>query len=260
MLIVSVPSVDFTHFEKFKNNNVKIIRDEDYAKDYITDQEYWGLSSGYINQEICKLAFHEFCEYENYLCIDSDVRFIKDFRVSDFMYNSQYPYTVLVMDKDLYTKKFYSKYASFRKELITRIFNYLDYDDKRYLTCHGMTVLNRRVLKDFKRRFMLKRRLKYIDLIAISPYEFTWYNVWLQKNNYKYYAVEPFFKTFHSGIEYNMSRLSLVRLEDIRTHYIGIVMNSNWNKGNKILKYRDPGILCKLLYNFIRIFSESGRL
>ena len=40
-----------------------------------------GLSAGYINQEIVKLCFWETGLADNYLCLDSDAEFVRDFHV-----------------------------------------------------------------------------------------------------------------------------------------------------------------------------------
>lgn len=253
-LYISVPETDRYLFqEKVKvEDNVVIISDESYAEEYFTNEEYWGLSKGYINQEICKLSFWETGIARNYLCIDSDVYFIRDFYLTDFMANKETPYSVLVMDKDLQVQPFYNEFGKWRHDLIKKIFHTVGYEDRRYLTCHGMTVLNSKVLKDLKENFMKKHNFGYKDLIRISPYEYTWYNVWLQKSKIiDIYAVEPFFKTFHMREEYEMSRVSLITELLLAEQYVGIIMNSNWKPIPPPDKYQNPGRLEVFIHKFI---------
>jgi hypothetical protein len=252
-LYVSVGEKDFPAFEKLSSNNVKIISDESYARDYFPNESFHNLSLGYINQEICKLSFWESSLADNYLCLDADCLFIRDFYVSDFMADKNTPYTVLTMDKDLSIEKHYQKFWARRQSFIQKIYDEASLDDRRLRTCHGMQVLNIKVLKSLKEDFMQNKGLTYADLIKIAPYEFTWYNVWFQKCNLvKEYAVEPFFKTFHMRIDYNFSRLKLLKEDDLARAYVGIVLNSNWGNKKLPVKYKKPNFVFKIIYTCLK--------
>jgi len=250
-LFVSVPEKEINLYTKFNNKNISVITDESYAGNFFTNKSYHGLSTGYINQEICKLSFWESNIAENYLCIDSDLQFIRKFYISDFMADKNTPYTVLVMDKDLSIEKHYHDFWNFRQTFIKKIYDDIGLNDKRLRTCHGMQVLNSKVLKSLKKDFMTVKKYSYSDLIKISPYEFTWYNAWFQKCKLiKEVAVEPFFKTFHMRIDYIFSKLKLLNLSDLSYSYIGIIMNSNWN--NKHDKYTKTSFFYKKLYSLLK--------
>lgn len=250
-LYVSVPEKDVSLFSQHIDEKI-IVSDESYAKKYFTKYEYWGLSRGYINQEICKLSFWENEVAENYLFVDSDAYFIRDFTLADFMQDANTPYSVLVMDKDLNTQYFYKEFSANRTANIKKIFDAVQLNDRRLLTCHGMTVMNGMVLKDFKKNYLNKNNMTYSDLIRISPYEYTWYNAWLQKCNIiKVVAVEPFFKTYHVRTEYIFSRMKLISESNLSSQYVGIVMNSNWTPKPPPSKYRNPGIMMSRLYKII---------
>ena len=250
-MIVSVPQTEVDLYNKFTSDNIEIVSDESYAADYFTDDKYHGLSLGYINQEICKLAFWETKLTKNYLCIDSDLLFIRDFHEADFMADKDTPYTILVMDKDLAIEKHYHDFWLWRQEFIKKIYNAVGLKDRRYRTCHGMQVLNAKVLADLKNTFMQSKGYSYGDLIKIAPYEFTWYNAWFQKCGLvKEMAVEPFFKTFHMRIEYVFSRLRKLKLEDYAYSYVGIILNGNWDK--PVDHYEKPKWWMNKLYKFLR--------
>lgn len=251
-LYVSVPSSDEAAFKQIVGSEATVIADESYAESYFTTEMYWNLSLGYINQEICKLSFWETGIAKNYLCVDSDAYFIRDFYKNDFMATKSTPYSVLVMDKDLNTQEYYREFGRWRLGHIKRIFEEVGYDDRRYLTCHGMTVLSSAVLKDFKKNFLRKKKISYKDLIKISPYEYSWYNAWLQKSKIiDVVAVEPFFKTFHMRKEYQLSRISMIKEADIAEYYVGIIMNSNWKPIPPPVRYRDPGMVCEKIYQLV---------
>lgn len=229
-LYLSAPQNDLEKFKNFSQDNIFVISDESYAGEYLVNMPTAGFSAGYFNQEICKLAFWETDFAENYLCLDSDVIFIRDFYVSDFMKDEHIPYTVLVQDKEIHSASWYSHYKQ-RKEWIKKIWDYLEYDDTRYRTCHGVQVLNSKVMKSLKEDFMRKKNLEYKDLIEYSPLEFSWYNAWFQKSEIiKEYAVEHFVRYFHNRADYLFSRLSALSLDRLKNEYVGIVLNSNWSK------------------------------
>ena len=251
-LVISCPSNDIKIFKDFNNTPlITIITDESYAQNYMSSEPILGFTPGYINQEICKLAFWETNITNNYLCIDSDTYFIRNFYLIDFMHDLETPYSVLVMDKDLATQDFDQVYWDRRQTHIKKIFDIIELKDPRFLTCHGMTVFSRKVLESFQRNFLAPQKWSYLDIIKISPFEFTWYNAWLQKSNaINVYAVEPFFKVFHYRREYIFSILKGLREKDLARSYLGIVMQSNWHCG---LNYQNKNPVYSLLKLLIKI-------
>jgi hypothetical protein len=179
--------------------------------------------------------------------------FIRDFCRADFMADGQTPYTVLVMDKDLSVEKYYRGFWENRQALVKKIYDAVGLADRRLRTCHGMQVLNAKVLKSLKEDFLPSRNWQYKDLIAFSPYEFTWYNAWFQKCGLvREFAVEPFFKTFHMREEYAFSRLKLIKEQDLAKAYVGIVLQSNWQKGGSLRQYEDPGLWHGVFYKILK--------
>ena len=69
-LFLSVPEADICEFKQFESKTIHIIPDEVYAGKYFTNKKLHNLPVGYVNQEICKLAFWESEIAKNYLCVD----------------------------------------------------------------------------------------------------------------------------------------------------------------------------------------------
>lgn len=99
---------------------------------------------------------------------------------------------------------------------------------------------------------MKPKMLQYNDLLKISPYEFTWYNVWFQKSELiKEITVEPFFKMLHMRQEYTFSRLRLLRQEDFALAYVGLILNSKWIPKTP-LNYENPdNFFYKIFYKIV---------
>ena len=248
---ISVPTSDFDLFASvIDTSNVHLITDESIT-DQLTSEAICGLPPGYINQEIVKLEFWKTSLCKNYFCIDSDSYFIRDFGYHDFMYDDVTPYSVLIEDKELCIDPDYRSYWTPRHKRLMDITKVMDYKSNILLTCHNSTTFNSKVLESFNREFLSPKGFALVDILKIAPYEFSWYNFWLQKEKpIMVIPVEPLFKMFHYKKQYNEAREKGITERDIARAYIGIVMNSNWNPGAVNCRYIDPskGLLHRLAH------------
>lgn len=219
-------------FSYLEGADVRIIQEEDICEDVFVEDAGW--SAGYLNQEIYKLAFWEMGLCSNYMCIDSDAVFIRPFYMKDFMYDENTPYTSLEEDNDLKSDVYYNRlYWNSRMERIKKIEDELDYHPHHLLTCHGFQIFSGAVLNSLKNDFMMPHGYTYKNLIEISPYEFTWYNLWLQKTEViSIHPIAYLFKCFHLKQHHIISVLGGMKIEDWAKGYIGIIVNSNYGVGN----------------------------
>lgn len=240
-LYISVPEGDLNLAKKWNSDYIIVVSDESYADKYLVTEGFNGLTPGYVNQELCKLLFFKSRALQNYFCLDSDSYFISDFYLDDFMFNKTTPFTVLVQDKDMCIDPFYyKKFWLGRQQSIQRIFDFVELADKRLRTCHGHQIMSSLVLKDMEERLVLAKQIEWVDLIKLSPHEFTWYNAWFQKCGIlDEKAIEPIFKTIHTYKEYVILQISNIKLNDIKRSYKGIVLNSKW-KPRTPLYYKMP--------------------
>ncbi|RDU62096.1 DUF6492 family protein [Helicobacter sp. MIT 14-3879] len=242
-------------FKKFEDKNISIILDSDFASsNLIKNKILKDFSIGYINQEIAKLCFFESNIAEHYLCIDSDSIFIRDFKKEDFFYDDSTPYICLVQDKDLHSKPYYKDFAKARINNIKKIFDFLELKDKRLRTCHNTQIISSIVMKDFKIKVMQNKNLSYSDLLKISPFEFTWYSAYFQKCGIiNEVSIEPFFKMYHTKVEYLFDKISNQSLENLKDNYIGVILNSNWWGGVEHKKaFKNRTILDRILFFIIK--------
>ena len=230
-LFIVIPDSDVELFSSMTGSNVEIFSEELLGK-YLVDSPVHDLRPGYINQEIVKLAFWELGLTENYFCVDSDAEFIRDFGFSDFMANDTTPYTVLVEDKELLVEpRYYKQYWKTREAEIRHIQELVGLDTQVIRTCHGHQVFSATVLRSFKEKFLEPRGWSYVDALAESPYEFSWYNMWLQKDHgIEIHTREPFVKVFHHEGHHLEYILRGVTQADIARGYLAVVVNSNYSR------------------------------
>jgi hypothetical protein len=207
-LYIVAPSSELHEFEKFSGEFIELLSDESITSNLVHDDSVRGIRPGYINQEIVKLAFWEKRLCENYFCMDSDGVFIRNFFITDFMYNDETPFTILVEDNELKVEpEYYHNYWIGREKAIRIIQEEVGLVDKRLLTCHAFAIFSCKVLESFYINYLTSKNRTYIDLMRISPYEFSWYNMWLQKDKTIDIQIkEPIIKFFHQKahhIEYS---------------------------------------------------------
>lgn len=231
-LHVLVPARDVTEFATLESAHIRIHAEEDLLGDHLVTQGAHGLSVGYINQEIVKLAFWETGLAENYFCVDSDAVFIRPFTSSDFMRDETTPYSVLVQDKELEVEpRYYRDHWRGRERSIRLIMDQIGLEDPIVRTCHGHQVFSTRVLRSFVTDFLDPRGWSYADALALAPYEFSWYNMWLQKSQViPIHAIEPLVKVFHNEDQHVASLLLGESIEDFARAYVAIVVNSNFSR------------------------------
>ena len=257
-LYVVVPDDDVALFATMTSDNMTVLSEDVFAQ-HLVKEPVHGLRAGYINQEIVKLAFAELGLAQNYWCVDSDAEFIRPFGRADFMYDEVTPYQVLVEDRDLMVEpRYFREYWQERHATLQLIAREIGLDDRVILTCHGHQVFSSDVLRAFREDFLEPRGWTYIDALRIAPYEFSWYNLWLQKSQViPIHAREPWVKVFHHEGNHFEAILRQVRVADLARAYIAVVVNSNYSRDMGLLDLRTskPAALAPYLS-----YRELGQL
>ena len=238
-MFVVVPEADVEVFESMVAGRATVLDEALFAPHLVSEQVH-GLRPGYVNQEIVKLAFAELELAENYFCVDSDAEFIRPFGRADFMFDESTPYQVLVEDRELNVDpRYYEEYWQSRQESLQRIAREVGLDDRIVLTCHGHQVFSSLVLKSFREEFLAPRNWTYADALAIAPYEFSWYNLWLQKSQViPIHIREPWVKVFHHEGNHLEAILRRVRVDDLARAYLAVVVNSNYSRDLGLMDLR----------------------
>ncbi len=249
-LFICVPQQDYKLFETYINTKkVSLITDESVVEQVFSDNfKYFSL--GYMNQQLVKLNFWKLRLCENYMCIDSDAYFIKDFYLSDFMHDEKNPYSVLYHYEEHFFNKEHIHLIENYKDQLTKIKKEIGFNSRQYLSCCGFAILSSKVLESFETKFLIPNKLSYIDILTKVPLEFSWYNQWLLKDKTIDIFTHPqFFKIFHYKDQYDEARKKTLTEADISRMYFGICMNSNWYPFPSPLKYKNPSKVNLLIYN-----------
>lgn len=226
-----VPDADVPQFEALAGEHV-VVLSEAPLEPLFTSEPIHGIRPGYINQEIVKLAFWELELADNYFCVDSDAVFIRDISESDFVAPDGNPYTVLVEDNELKVEpRYYREHWQSREAALRRIADEVGLDDPILRTCHGHQVFSAAVLRSFRDVFLFPREWTYLDALRIAPYEFSWYNFWLQATSVMpIHQREPLVKVFHNEGQHLEYILRGITTEDMARGFLALVVNSNYSR------------------------------
>jgi hypothetical protein len=220
---ISVPDQDI---ELFKNNittNVIVI----------SDSEIDSENTGWQGQQIVKSQFWKLKVCKNYVCIDSDSYFIKDFTTKDFMYDEETPYTICHEDKDLLEWSIRSNLGfdiqkSFQEDR-NKVMNLFNRTGAYYDFGPSPVIWNCNVWNSLFENYMKPNNLSFKNLISFSPSEFTWYGEWLLVSKViSLYPKQPIMKVFHYGQQYHEAKQKGYTEKDFTKNYLGIIMQSNW--------------------------------
>lgn len=239
-LFLVVPDADAARFAHLGAGQVHVLPESTFGG-HLTSTDIAGFSAGYINQEVIKLCFWEAGLADNYLCLDSDAEFIRDFGPDDFMADSRTPYTFLSEDAALRAEpEYYRDHWTHREPRLRAIQNEIGIVDTRILTVHGQAVFSAVVLASFRDDFLAARSWDYLDALAIAPYEPTWYCMWLQHSRTIDVVMrEPVFKTFHNAAQHIDYLLQGITAHDAARGYVGVIVNSNYSRGAGVINFGD---------------------
>lgn len=231
-LLVSVNDEDVNYFKNnLQTDLFEIIKDSDIIDCKIIDP--WKY------QQIIKSQLHRINVTENYICLDSDSFFIKDFYFSDFFQND-IPHTIIHQQKELFSwlsinrKHFKDDPKDYFEQISRTVMDKLGRKGICYDYGPSPTIWSNKVWRDFQTNYLELNQINYSELIEKYPSEFTWYGEWLLKSNIiPVFPREPLFKVFHYKKQYHDFVKEGHTIESIKENYMGIVLQSNWNRNLK---------------------------
>ena len=226
---ISVPVGDVGAFQDLSRrfNDVSVLADDHFGIPTI-DRKIWGFAPGYISQQLVKLSVQRLSEARNYVMLDSDIYFIRDFTTKDFIAPDGTGLTVLAEDKDLAADPAWAPFAEARAKKIDLIADRLGAPTVSPASCFNNAIFQDSVLHDFH-DWCRSESLSLLDLMAIAPVEFTWYNLFLVKHcPERLVKIEPFIRIFHTRNEYRRLVAAGFKHESLRRSYLGVCINSNW--------------------------------
>ena len=185
----------------------------------------------WTTQQLVKMKFSETDICKNYLWVDGDSYFIKDFYLSDFMYTEDIPYTTIHENKDLFqwmategnmlddVLKSYTSDRDKVRDVFGRKGKYYDW------TCPNLWSV--KVFEHMKETYLEPNNLSFKSLLEYVPGELVWYGEYLLASQaIPIIPCESWFKPFHYLKQLTDFKKQGNTEETIAKNFLGIVMPS----------------------------------
>lgn len=232
---ISVPEVDMPLFqENCGEFNIAFICDEEIiSANPKHGLEHIRMMPGYLSQQIVKSEFWRLGLSENYVCLDSDNEFIREFHRTDFLAPDGYPYTVITEGKGLleFCTRYYLTNVSVNFLKVSRQTQKLfERSGKVYSFGIPPLVWSKRVWMSLEENMLKPRNQSFSDLIVQYPYELNLYGEALLKYRpIPLWPCEDIFKNYLYQAQFFFDKKRGVTVEMLSKNYLGIVRQSNWD-------------------------------
>ena len=241
-LYVSVPSSDLALFQEHcAGLPLTLISDEEIvAANPGLDLKAFAKLPGGLAQQIVKSEFWRLGTALNYVCLDSDCYFLRPFGESDFLAPDGTPYTVMHEAKELL------HFAGIAG--LSKIGRNRSAEGEEIMGLFGRTgrfwdfgpvpvVWSAAVWRDLDEKFLKPRSMTFMDAIRQHPGELRWYGeALLAYRSIPLWPVEPLFRCYHYEEQYYFWKKSGETEEKIAENYLGVCMQSNWDKQLDLVK------------------------
>ena len=222
---ISVPYHDVKLFEDtLKDGFIKII----------PDNEIDSNCEGWIGQQVVKSQFWKLGLCENYVCLDSDSEFIRDFYISDFMFDNEIPYTICHEHRELFewadrNNLGFDPYQSYLRDRNTIKNLFSNQTQVTHDFGPSPVIWSRKVWESLEENYIKPSGLTFSHLIQHTGSEFTWYGEWLLRSKViPLIPRGPLFKVYHYQQQWVEDKMKDVSLDQLQKYYMGIILQSNW--------------------------------
>jgi hypothetical protein len=231
---ISVPAEDVALFrEHLSSFDVEIFDEVDIfrANPKLDIQKLYSIRGG-LRQQVIKSEFWRLGISENYLVLDSDCIFIRDFSEADFIAKDDIPYSVIHEGRDVLQaterfgpKKIRQHFLADREPIKAA----LGRTGVTYDFGYAPFLWNGKVWQSLDQHYLTPHGMNFLDAVLLCGSEFTWYGESLI--NFRAIPIYPREQLFmHYHYEHQLWADQILGYsERILAHdYLGVVYQSNW--------------------------------
>jgi hypothetical protein len=194
-------------------------------------EKYQAMPGG-LSQQIVKSEFWRLGLAENYLCLDSDSLFIRDFHKSDFLSVDSVPYTVLHQNKELFqiaANRGQDKVERGLRAEADRVQKLFGRIGPNFYCAPAPFIWSAKVWQSLDAQFLQPKGISIWDLITPEYPETLIYGETLLKfQAIPIIAIEPLFRIYHYDWQYFLMRRLGETEVKVAKHYMGIIYQSAW--------------------------------
>lgn len=189
--------------------------------------------SGGLTQQIIKSEFWRLNISENYVCLDSDCIFIKDFRKSDFLAADGNPYTVIYQNKEYFQLAVDRGFAKAPQELKAegdRVKALFARQGPNYYCPCPPFIWSTKVWKSLDESFLKPQGLTFWDVCTSEhPETLLYLEALLNYKAIPLYPIEQLFRIYYYDWHYFLLRRVGELPSKLKENYLGVIYQSSWD-------------------------------
>ena len=223
-------------FEVLKSHpNFHWVSDEDIAHSIpgFNKVRYSSMSGG-LTQQIIKSGFWRLGLTENYLCLDSDSIFIRDFQKNDFMSLDGVPYTVLHQNKELFQMAINRGHERVKRDLSAeseRVKHLFGRIGPNYYCAPAPFIWSTKVWRSLDVHYLQPKAIHSWDLIAVDvPESLLYGEALLNFQAIPVRAIEPIFRVYNYDWEFFLLRRLGETEMKLCQNFLGVIYQSSWEQ------------------------------
>jgi len=189
--------------------------------------------SGGLTQQIIKSEFWRLNVSENYVCLDSDCIFIKDFRKSDFLAADGNPYTVIYQNKEYFQLAVDRGFTKAPQELKAegdRVKALFARQGPNYYCPCPPFIWSAMVWKSLDESFLKPQGLTFWDVCTSEhPETLLYLEALLNYKAIPLYPIEQLFRIYYYDWHYFLLRRVGELPSKLKENYLGVIYQSSWD-------------------------------
>jgi Family of unknown function (DUF6492) len=191
--------------------------------------------SGGLSQQAIKSEFWRLGLAENYVCLDSDCVFIKEFHQSDFLAPDGNPYTVIYQNKEFFQlaiNRGHSKVvANLRKEgdRVKSLFSRVG--PNYYCPCPPF-IWSAKVWRSLDIQHLKPKGISFWDISSDEhPETLLYLEALLKYHAIPLHPIDQLFRIYYYDWQYYLLRRMGESEDKLKANYLGVIYQSNWDSG-----------------------------
>lgn len=191
--------------------------------------------SGSLSQQAIKSEFWRLGLAENYVCLDSDCIFIKDFKKTDFLSSDGYPYTVIYQNKEFYQLSINRKQDRVESNLrqegdrVKALFSRVG--PNYYCPCPPF-IWSAKVWESLDMQYLRPKGLTFWDISSDDhPETLLYLEALLNYRAIPLHPIEQLFRIYYYDWQYYLLRRMGETEDKLKANYLGVIYQSNWDSG-----------------------------
>ena len=189
--------------------------------------------SGSLTQQIVKSEFWRLGFCENYVCLDSDCIFIKDFMRSDFLAADGSPYTVIYQNKEYFQLAVDRGFSKAPQQLIAegdRVKHLFGRQGPNYYCPCPPFIWSAKVWKSLEESCLKPRGITFWDLCTPDhPETLLYLEALLNFKAIPIHPIEQLFRIYYYDWHHFLLRRIGETPAKIKEHYLGVIYQSSWD-------------------------------